>query len=76
MEVKSQDFWQEGFTLHRYPTSRDQSADRGDASHRGDIAVPPFLQPVLRHVILAGKCMEILGSVGQLGTIRTEESLG
>ncbi|XP_072028660.1 gamma-tubulin complex component 5-like [Amphiura filiformis] len=67
VEVKSPHFWQEGFTLDRFQTE--------ESTHRGQIAVPPFLQPVLRHIILAGKCMEVLGSVGQLGTIRTEANL-
>ena len=58
--------------LLRFQAANEQQ----QVSHRGEITVPPFLAPLLRHVTLAGKCMEILESVGQLGAITTQTSTG
>ncbi|XP_022091111.1 gamma-tubulin complex component 5-like isoform X2 [Acanthaster planci] len=53
------------------PSGPDQRQKEGrvSAGHLERVAVPSFLQPVLRQILLAGKCMELLESMGQLSLV-------
>ncbi|XP_038052415.1 gamma-tubulin complex component 5-like, partial [Patiria miniata] len=77
--IKSHDFWEKAFTLHRFTppnklgaaqphhSGAQQSGPDQRRKEGGEkVAVPSFLQPVLKQILLAGKCMELLESMGQL----------
>ncbi|XP_071495124.1 gamma-tubulin complex component 5-like [Diadema antillarum] len=82
IRIRSENYWKKAFSLQSLPpteetdgTVHSQPANHRSRSARGSSrssrreppnAVPEFLQPVLPHVLLAGKSMEILESTGKL----------
>ncbi|XP_033640226.1 gamma-tubulin complex component 5-like [Asterias rubens] len=56
-------------SVHKSGANQHQQGGGMQGSRGEGVAVPVFLQPVLKEILLAGKCMELLESMGKLPVI-------
>ena len=89
INIKSESYWKKAFSLQSLPIDEQDGAalslpanqkpgnENVPLWQRGvPTAVPEFLQPVLPHVLLAGKSMEILEATGKLSRAGQEDWTG
>eukprot|EP00057_Strongylocentrotus_purpuratus_P032104 XP_786630.3 PREDICTED: gamma-tubulin complex component 5 isoform X2 [Strongylocentrotus purpuratus] len=83
IHIKAESYWKKAFSLQTLQTDDTDGAllsvpankkgeRRSSAKRSVPSAVPEFLQPVLSHILLAGKSMEILEATGKLTRARQD----
>ncbi|XP_041468475.1 gamma-tubulin complex component 5-like isoform X2 [Lytechinus variegatus] len=83
IHIKSESYWKKAFSLQTLPRDDTDGAllsvpaktkreRKSSVKKSVPNAVPEFLQPVLSHILLAGKSMEILEATGKLTRARQD----